>query len=160
MEANELLSNVNYLQKRAQFLHCISYLKLSLMPLIDSIDQHIEYPINFITDQHSTDKIVFKNIRIEKLDREATFSHGFIKSSTHQTFTIGSKQETNHDNFTFYKPILLIEAIFTVNRFNDSVSTAVKIKSLENQLLYRTELRDIQYFLENSHVEFSNAPEW
>jgi hypothetical protein len=158
IKAIEVLENNQYKRARTQYDYITRLLKISLLHSLNShdkyLDQTMEYRDNLIIDE-----TILKNISIEEIDKEPRYSHGLFRSLFRQKILINSIQNIEQKPRSFH-PLLFVDVEFAINRLNNKVDGVVLIKSLDNQLQHKIMLNDIQFFLENSYIEFSNAIEW
>ena len=102
------------------------------------------------------EKIPLDQIRFEPIfTKIATIKHSLLSATLQENFIV-LIENAQLDDATSSQPIALMEVKFHASRWNNRLSLTISLNNMENNLMYQSHIKDIQFFLENSYLEFSN----
>jgi hypothetical protein len=157
-QANNMIQNPRYFKTWQEYKIAINMMKILLNN--QSIKQDwinissSDYPQDFIST------FTLNQIRFEPVySKIATIKHSLFSGILQENFIVFI-ENTQLDDATDSQPIALMEVKFHASKWNNRLSLTINLKNLENTLMYQAHIKDILFFLENSHLEFSNPVNW
>lgn len=153
-QANNMIQNPRYYKTWQEYQIAINMMKILLKN--QSIQQDWNnfssrnYPQDFIST-FTLDQIRFEPI----FTKIATIKHSLLSATLQENFIV-LIENAQLDDATSSQPIALMEVKFHASRWNNRLSLTISLNNMENNLMYQSHIKDIQFFLENSYLEFSN----
>lgn len=157
-QANNMIQNPRYYKTWQEYQIAINMMKILLKN--QSLQQDwknissSDYPQDFMST------FTLHQIRFEPVfSKIATIKHSLLSATLQENFIVFI-ENTQLDDAADSQPIALMEVKFHASRWNNRLSLTISLNNMENNLMYQSHIKDIQFFLENSHLEFSNPVNW